>query len=157
TGTFGKALGGGSGGYTSGPKEIIDLLRQRSRPYLFSNTLAPSICAGTLKALEILNRSTELRDRLEENTRYFRSSMTKLGFNIPESTHPIVPIMLGDAVLAQKFAARMLEKGVYVVGFFYPVVPQGKARIRTQISAAHTREELDLAINAFAETKKELM
>ncbi|MBR5605600.1 MAG: glycine C-acetyltransferase [Verrucomicrobia bacterium] len=157
TGTFGKALGGDSGGYTSGPKEIIDLLRQRSRPYLFSNTLAPSICAGTLKALEILNRSTELRDRLEENTRYFRSSMTKLGFNIPESTHPIVPIMLGDAVLAQKFAARMLEKGVYVVGFFYPVVPQGKARIRTQISAAHTREELDLAINAFAETKKELM
>ena len=157
TGTFGKALGGGSGGYTSGPKEIIDLLRQRSRPYLFSNTLAPSICAGTLKALEILNRSTELRDRLEEDTRYFRSSMTKLGFNIPESTHPIVPIMLGDAVLAQKFAARMLEKGVYVVGFFYPVVPQGKARIRTQISAAHTREELDLAINAFAETKKELM
>ena len=157
TGTFGKALGGGSGGYTSGPKEIIDLLRQRSRPYLFSNTLAPSICAGTLKALEILNRSTELRDRLEENTRYFRSSMTKLGFNIPESTHPIVPIMLGDAVLAQKFATRMLEKGVYVVGFFYPVVPQGKARIRTQISAAHTREELDLAINAFAETKKELM
>ncbi|NCC59420.1 MAG: glycine C-acetyltransferase [Verrucomicrobiae bacterium] len=157
TGTFGKALGGASGGYTSGRKEIIDLLRQRSRPYLFSNTLAPVICAGTLKTLEILNRSTELRDRLEENTRYFRAAMVQLGFTIPESTHPIVPIMLGDAVLAQKFAARMLEKGVYVVGFFYPVVPQGKARIRTQISAAHTREELDQAIAAFAETRKELM
>lgn len=157
TGTFGKALGGASGGYTSGRKEIIDLLRQRSRPYLFSNTLAPVICAGTLKTLEILNRSTELRDRLEENTRYFRAAMAQLGFTIPESTHPIVPIMLGDAVLAQKFAARMLEKGVYVVGFFYPVVPQGKARIRTQISAAHTREELDQAIAAFAETRKELM
>jgi len=157
TGTFGKALGGASGGYTSGRKEIIDLLRQRSRPYLFSNTLAPVICAGTLKTLEILNRSTKLRDRLEENTRYFRAAMVQLGFTIPESTHPIVPIMLGDAVLAQKFAARMLEKGVYVVGFFYPVVPQGKARIRTQISAAHTREELDQAIAAFAETRKELM
>lgn len=157
TGTFGKALGGASGGYTSGRKEIIDLLRQRSRPYLFSNTLAPIICAGTLKTLEILNRSTELRDRLEENTRYFRAAMVQLGFTIPESTHPIVPIMLGDAVLAQKFAARMLEKGVYVVGFFYPVVPQGKARIRTQISAAHTRKELDQAITAFAETQKELM
>lgn len=157
TGTFGKALGGASGGYTSGRKEIIDLLRQRSRPYLFSNTLAPVICAGTLKTLEILNRSTELRDRLEENTRYFRAAMVQLGFTIPESTHPIVPIMLGDAVLAQKFAARMLEKGVYVVGFFYPVVPQGKARIRTQISAAHTREELDQAIAAFAKTRKELM
>lgn len=157
TGTFGKALGGASGGYTSGRKEIIDLLRQRSRPYLFSNTVAPVICAGTLKTLEILNRSTELRDRLEENTRYFRAAMVQLGFTIPESTHPIVPIMLGDAVLAQKFAARMLEKGVYVVGFFYPVVPQGKARIRTQISAAHTREELDQAIAAFAETRKELM
>lgn len=157
TGTFGKALGGASGGYTSGRKEIIDLLRQRSRPYLFSNTLAPVICAGTLKTLEILNRSTELRDRLEENTRYFRAAMVQLGFTIPESTHPIVPIMLGDAVLAQKFAARMLEKGVYVVGFFYPVVPQGKARIRTQISAAHTRKELDQAITAFAETQKELM
>jgi glycine C-acetyltransferase len=157
TGTFGKALGGASGGYTSGRKEIIDLLRQRSRPYLFSNTLAPVICAGTLKTLEILNRSTELRDRLEENTRYFRAVMVQLGFTIPESTHPIVPIMLGDAVLAQKFAARMLEKGVYVVGFFYPVVPQGKARIRTQISAAHTREELDQSIAAFAETRKELM
>lgn len=157
TGTFGKALGGASGGYTSGRKEIIDLLRQRSRPYLFSNTVAPVICAGTLKTLEILNRSTELRDRLEENTRYFRAAMVQLGFTIPESTHPIVPIMLGDAVLAQKFAARMLEKGVYVVGFFYPVVPQGKARIRTQISAAHTREELDQAIASFAETRKELM
>ena len=156
TGTFGKALGGGSGGYTSGRKEIIDLLRQRSRPYLFSNTLAPSICAGTLKVLEMLENSTALRDKLEENTKYFRSQMSKLGFNIPESTHPIVPIMLGDAVLAQKFAAKMLEKGVYVVGFFYPVVPQGKARIRTQISAAHSREDLDFAINAFAEVKKEL-
>lgn len=157
TGTFGKALGGASGGYTSGRKEIIELLRQRSRPYLFSNTLAPSICAGTLKALEILNQSTELRDKLEENTKYFRTEMSKLGFIIPESPHPIVPIMLGDAVLAQKFAARMLEKGIYVVGFFYPVVPQGKARIRTQISAAHTRIELDMAIRAFAETKQELM
>jgi glycine C-acetyltransferase len=157
TGTFGKAMGGASGGYTSGRKEIIELLRQRSRPYLFSNTLAPVICAGTLKTLEILSRSTELRDRLEENTRYFRSAMVQLGFNIPEGSHPIVPVMLGDAVLAQKFAAKMLTKGVYVVGFFYPVVPQGKARIRTQISAAHTREELDRAIAAFAETKKELM
>ncbi len=157
TGTFGKALGGASGGYTSGRKEIIDLLRQRSRPYLFSNTLAPVICAGTLKTLEILNHSTELRDRLEENTRYFRAAMVQLGFTIPEGTHPIVPIMLGDAVLAQKFAARMLEKGVYVVGFFYPVVPQGKARIRTQISAAHTRRELEQAIAAFAETREELM
>jgi len=157
TGTFGKALGGASGGYTSGRKEIIDLLRQRSRPYLFSNTLAPVICAGTLKTLEILNHSTELRDRLEENTRYFRAAMVQLGFTIPEGTHPIVPIMLGDAVLAQKFAARMLEKGVYVVGFFYPVVPQGKARIRTQISAAHTRRELDQAVAAFAETREELM
>jgi len=156
TGTFGKALGGASGGYTSGRKEIIDLLRQRSRPYLFSNTLAPSIAAATLKVLEILSNSTALRDRLEENTKYFRSQMLKHGFDIPESTHAIVPIMLGDAVLAQKFAAKMQEKGVYVVGFFYPVVPQGKARIRTQISAAHTKEELDYAIEAFVKTREEL-
>ncbi len=157
TGTFGKALGGGSGGYTSGRQEIIDLLRQRSRPYLFSNTVAPSICAASLKVLEMLSQSTELRDRLEENTRYFRSGLKQVGFNIPEGEHPIVPVMLGDAVLAQKMSQRLLEKGIYAIGFFYPVVPQGKARIRTQISAAHTKEDLDKAITAFAETYKELV
>jgi glycine C-acetyltransferase len=156
TGTLGKALGGASGGYTSGRKEIIEMLRQRSRPYLFSNTLAPSIAGATLKVLELLTTSTELRDQLEENTRFFREGMAKLGFTILPGTHPIVPVMLGDAALAAKFADAMLAKGVYVIGFSYPVVPQGKARIRTQISAAHTREDLSFAIEQFGETKKEL-
>jgi len=156
TGTFGKALGGGSGGYTSGRKEIIDLLRQRSRPYLFSNTVAPAICAAALKVLDMLSASTELRDRLEENTRYFRQGMRAAGFDIPEGTHPIVPVMLGDAVIAQRMSQKLLDRGIYAIGFFYPVVPKGKARIRTQISAAHTKEDLDKAIAAFAETYKEV-
>lgn len=156
TGTLGKALGGASGGYTSGRREIIDLLRQRSRPYLFSNTLAPSIAYTSLKVLELLSATTAFRDKLHDNTMYFRKAMTEAGFNIREGVHPIVPVMLGDAVLAQNMANRMLEKGVYVVGFFYPVVPQGKARIRTQISAAHSREDLDLAIKAFKEVKQEV-
>ena len=156
TGTLGKALGGASGGYTSGRKEIIELLRQRSRPYLFSNSVSPAVVCASLKALELVMSSTALRDKLEENTAYFRTQMTEAGFNIKPGIHPIVPIMLGDAVLAQNMAAKMLEKGVYVVGFFYPVVPQGQARIRTQISAAHSRENLDFAIKAFCEVKKEL-
>ncbi|MCC7299463.1 MAG: glycine C-acetyltransferase [Verrucomicrobia bacterium] len=150
TGTFGKALGGASGGYTSGRKEIIDLLRQRSRPYLFSNTVAPSICAASLRVLDMLEKSTALRDRLEENTRYFRNGMRAAGFNIPEGTHPIVPVMLGDALLAQKMSQTLLEHGVYAIGFFFPVVPKGQARIRTQISAAHTKDDLDRAIAAFS-------
>ncbi|MDX1810619.1 MAG: glycine C-acetyltransferase, partial [Gammaproteobacteria bacterium] len=157
TGTFGKALGGASGGYTSARQEIVDMLRQRSRPYLFSNTLAPAICEATLKVLDILSSSTELRDRLEANTQYFRQGMRAAGFAIPEGEHPIVPVMLGDAVLAQKMSQKLLERGIYAIGFFYPVVPQGKARIRTQISAAHTKEDLDLAIKAFAEIHAELM
>jgi len=157
TGTLGKALGGASGGYTSGRKEIVALLRQRSRPYLFSNTVAPPIVAASLKALDLLSSSTELRDKLEENTRYFRAALTERGLTIKPGTHPIVPIMLGDAALSQKFAARMLEKGVYVIGFFYPVVPHGTARVRTQVSAAHSRKELEHAVNAFAETSKELV
>jgi len=156
TGTLGKALGGASGGYTSGRKEIIEMLRQRSRPYLFSNTLAPAIAAASLKALEILTKSTELRDRLESNTRYFRKGMSQLGFEIIPGTHPIVAVMLGDAALAAKFADAMLAKGVYVIGFSYPVVPQGKARIRVQISAEHTEEDLDFAMEQFAAVKKEL-
>ncbi len=156
TGTFGKALGGASGGYTSGRTEIIDMLRQRSRPYLFSNTLAPSICAASLKVLELLSESTELRDRLSENTQYFRKGMLAAGFSIAEGDHPIVPVMLGDAVLAQQMSKKLLEKGIYAIGFFFPVVPKGKARIRTQISAAHTKGDLDKAIKAFAEVKKEL-
>lgn len=156
TGTLGKALGGASGGYTSGRKEIIDLLRQRSRPYLFSNTLAPSIAGASLKVLEMLTKSTEHRDRLEENTKYFRQEIKKIGLSIIEGEHPIVPIMLGDAVLSQKMAEKLLEKGVYAVGFYFPVVPKGKARIRTQISAAHTKEDLDFALNAFREVKEEL-
>jgi glycine C-acetyltransferase len=156
TGTLGKALGGASGGYTSGRKEIIDLLRQRSRPYLFSNTVAPSIAAASLKCLEMLSRSTELRDKLEANTKFFREGLAKAGLSIRPGTHPIVPVMLGDAALSQKFAARMLEKGVYVIGFFYPVVPQGLARIRTQVSAAHSREDLAYAIEKFTEVKQEL-
>ncbi len=156
TGTLGKALGGASGGYTSGRKEIVELLRQRSRPYLFSNTLAPAIAGASLKVLEMLSASTELRDRLEANTRFFREGMAKLGFNVLPGTHPIVPIMLGDAALAGRFADAMLAKGVYVIGFSYPVVPQGKARIRTQISAAHTREDLAYALDQFAAVKREL-
>jgi len=156
TGTLGKALGGASGGYTSGRKEIIDLLRQRSRPYLFSNTIAPTIAAASIKCLEMLSRSTALRDKLEDNTKFFREGLTKAGLTIKPGTHPIVPVMLGDAALSQKFAAKMLERGVYVIGFFYPVVPQGTARIRTQVSAAHSKDDLAFAINAFAETKKEL-
>ncbi|MEI8247219.1 MAG: glycine C-acetyltransferase [Lentisphaerota bacterium] len=156
TGTLGKALGGASGGYVSGRKEIIELLRQRSRPYLFSNSVSPAVVCASLKALELVTESTALRDKLEENTAYFRKQMTGAGFNIKPGIHPIVPIMLGDAVLAQNMAAKMLEKGVYVVGFFYPVVPQGQARIRTQISAAHSREDLDFAIKAFCEVKAEL-
>lgn len=157
TGTLGKALGGASGGYTSGPKEVIDLLRQRSRPYLFSNSVAPPIVAASLKALDMLTESTELRDRLEANTRFFRQEMMKTGFEILPGEHPIVPIMLGDAVLANQMANLMLEKGVYVIGFSYPVVPQGKARIRTQISAAHTMEQLQFAVDRFAEAKQELL
>jgi len=156
TGTLGKALGGASGGYTSGRKEIIDLLRQRSRPYLFSNTLAPAIAGASLKVLEMLMESTKYRDRLEENTKYFRQEIKKIGLPIIDSEHPIVPIMLGDAVLSQKMAEKLLEKGVYAVGFYYPVVPKGKARIRTQISAAHSKEDLDFALNAFKEVKEEL-
>jgi glycine C-acetyltransferase len=156
TGTLGKALGGASGGYTSGRREIIEMLRQRSRPYLFSNTVAPPIVAGSIKAIELLSESTALRDALFANTRFFREGMTKAGFNILPGEHPICPIMLGDAALAQRFADAMLQKGVYVIGFFYPVVPQGKARIRTQISAAHTREDLAFAIEKFTEVKKEL-
>jgi len=156
TGTLGKALGGASGGFTSGRKLIVDLLRQRSRPYLFSNTVAPPIVAACVKALEILTASTELRDKLEENTKYFRAAVTERGLTIKPGVHPIVPIMIGDAAKSQKFAARMLEKGVYVIGFFYPVVPHGTARVRTQVSAAHSREDLEFAVKAFAETNDEL-
>jgi glycine C-acetyltransferase len=156
TGTLGKALGGASGGYTSGRKEIIDLLRQRSRPYLFSNTVAPSIVSASIKVLEMLSSTTHLRDKLEENTKYFREQITKAGLNIKPGIHPIVPIMIGDAALSQKIAARLLEKGIYIIGFFYPVVPKGTARIRVQISAAHTKEDLDFAVNAFKEVKKEV-
>lgn len=155
TGTLGKALGGASGGYTSGRKEIIDLLRQRSRPYLFSNTVAPSIISASIKVIELLKSSTHLRDKLEENTKFFREEISKAGLNIKNGVHPIVPIMLGDAVLAQKMSSRLLEKGVYVIGFFYPVVPKGTARIRTQISAAHSKEDLKFAIAKFKEVKEE--
>ncbi len=156
TGTLGKAIGGASGGYTSGPKEIIDLLRQRSRPYLFSNTLCPSIVGGSLKAFELMERDTTLRDRLEENTKFFRGQMESLGFRLLPGEHPIVPIMLGDAALATRFASSMLDRGVYVVGFSYPVVPQGQARIRVQLSAAHSRDEIQQAVDAFAQTGREL-
>lgn len=156
TSTFGKALGGGSGGYTAGRQEIIDLLRQRSRPYLFSNTLAPSICAASLAVLDMLEASTDLRDRLHDNTRYFRAQMQAHDFAVPEGDHPIVPVMLGDAVLAQKMSQRLLELGIYAVGFFYPVVPKGKARIRVQISAGHSRENLDKAVAAFSQARQEL-
>lgn len=156
TGTLGKALGGASGGYTTGRREIVELLRQRSRPYLFSNTLAPMICGGTLKALELLEGSTELRDRLEANTRFFREGLAAIGFSLVPGEHAIVPIMLGEASAAAGLADRLLEKGVYVVGFSYPVVPRGKARIRTQVSAAHTREDLAFALEQFAEARKEV-
>jgi glycine C-acetyltransferase len=156
TGTLGKALGGASGGFTSGRREIVDLLRQRSRPYLFSNTIAPPVVAASLKALELLTASTELRDKLEANTKYFREAVTKAGLTIKPGVHPIVPIMIGDAAKSQKFAARMLDKGVYVIGFFYPVVPHGTARVRVQVSAAHSREDLEFAVKAFAETNEEL-
>jgi glycine C-acetyltransferase len=156
TGTLGKALGGASGGYTSGRKEIIEFLRQRSRPYLFSNTLAPAIAGASLKVLELLSRSTELRDKLEANTKFFREGMSQLGFNLLPGTHPICPVMLGDAALATKFADAMLRNGVYVIGFSYPVVPQSQARIRTQISAAHSRQDLEMALDAFAAVKQQL-
>ena len=153
TGTLGKALGGASGGYTSGRREIVEMLRQRSRPYLFSNSVAPPIVGASLKVLELLENSTELRDKLEENTRFFRAGIEKLGYEVLPGEHPIVPIMLGDAALASRVADALLERGVYVIGFSYPVVPQGKARIRTQISAAHSREDLEFALKAFADVK----
>ncbi|MDB9865122.1 glycine C-acetyltransferase [Candidatus Thioglobus sp.] len=156
TGTFGKALGGGSGGFTSGRQEIIDMLRQGSRPYLFSNTVAPSICAASIKVLEMLSNSTELRDHLEKNTHYFRQGMQEAGFNVDDGVHPIVPVMLGDAKLAQKMSVKLLEKGIYAIGFFFPVVPKGKARIRVQISAGHTKGDLDKAIEAFSSTYRDL-
>lgn len=156
TGTFGKAMGGASGGYTAARKPIVELLRQRSRPYLFSNTLAPAICAATIRTIELLQESTALRDKVHENARYFRAEMEKLGFDLLPGEHPIVPVMLYDPRIANEFARRMLEKGVYVVGFCYPVVPKGKDRIRTQISAGHTREDLDFAVRCFAEVRKEM-
>jgi len=155
TGTLGKALGGASGGYATGRKEIIEMLRQRSRPYLFSNSVAPPIVAASLKVLELLSASTALRDQLEANTKFFREGVTRLGFNVLPGSHPIVPIMLGDAALATRFADAMLKKGVYVIGFSHPVVPKGQARIRTQISAAHSREDLEFALEKFSEVKKE--
>jgi glycine C-acetyltransferase len=156
TGTLGKALGGGSGGYTVGKKEAIALLRQRSRPYLFSNTLAPAIVGASLKVFELLGKTTELRDKSETNTKRFREGLTKAGVPIKEGIHPIVPVMLGDAKLSQDFAAAMLEEGIFVIGFFYPVVPKGQARIRVQISAAHTFDQIDRAIAAFAKVGKKL-
>jgi glycine C-acetyltransferase len=156
TGTLGKALGGASGGFTSGRKEIIEMLRQRSRPYLFSNTLAPSITGASIEVFNMLSETTALRDKLEKSTKYFRDKMTAAGFDIKPGIHPIVPIMLYEAPLAQKFAERLLEKGIYVIGFFFPVVAKGKARIRVQISAAHEQHHLDKAIQAFTEVGKEL-
>jgi len=156
TGTFGKALGGASGGFTAARKEIVELLRQVSRPYLFSNTIAPSIVGATLKVLEILTDSTHLRDKLEENTKYFRHEMAAAGFDIVPGSHPIVPIMLYDAQLAQDFAGKLLEEGIYVIGFFYPVVPKGKARIRVQISAGHELDQIKKAIKAFVKVGKDL-
>lgn len=156
TGTYGKALGGASGGFTAARKEIVEILRQRSRPYLFSNTLAPAIVGASIKVLEVLSSSTALRDKLEANTKYFRHAMTEAGFDILSGEHPIVPIMLYEAKLAQEFAARLLEEGIYVIGFFYPVVPQGKARIRVQISAGHDMEHLEKAVAAFTKVGKEL-
>lgn len=156
TGTFGKAMGGASGGFTAACKPIVDLLRQRSRPYLFSNTLAPAICAATLKTIDMLEADTSLRDKVHENAAYFRAKLEKAGFDVPKGEHPIVPVMLYDAHVAKEFAQRMLDKGVYVVAFSYPVVPQGKARIRTQVSAAHSREDLNFAVGCFEAVKKEM-
>ncbi len=156
TGTLGKALGGASGGFTSGRKELVDMLRQKSRPYLFSNTLAPAVVGASIAALDMISRTTHLRDKLEENTRHFRQRMTEAGFDIKPGTHPIVPIMLYEAPLAQEMAARLLEEGIYVIGFFYPVVPNGQARIRVQISAAHEKEHLDAAIEAFVRVGRDL-
>ncbi len=156
TGTLGKALGGASGGYTCARQEIVDLLRQRSRPYLFSNTLAPAICAAAIRTFDMLMEGCDQLDKLNENTQYFRRRLVEEGFDIAEGTHPIVPVMLYDAKVAQEFSRRMLEKGVYVVGFCYPVVPMGKARIRTQVSAAHTREDLDFALKCFVEVRNEM-
>ena len=156
TGTLGKALGGASGGFTAGKKEIIDMLRQRSRPYLFSNTFAPSIAGASVAVLDMLSETTDLRDKLEVNTKYFREKMTDAGFDIKPGVHPIVPVMLYDAKLAQEFAAKMLEEGIYVIGFYYPVVGQGKARIRVQLSAAHEMHHLDKAIAAFTKVGKAL-
>ena len=156
TGTFGKAMGGASGGYTAAKREIVDLLRQRSRPYLFSNSLAPAICAATIATIDMLTESTALRDKVHENARYFRAEREKLGFDLLPGEHPIVPVMLYDPKIAGEFARRMLEKGVYVVGFCYPVVPKGRDRVRTQISAGHTKEDLDFAVKCFGEVKKEM-
>ena len=156
TGTYGKALGGASGGFTAARKEIVDILRQRSRPYLFSNTLAPSIVGASLKVLDVLSNTTELRDKLESNTMFFRNAMSDKGFDILEGVHPIVPIMLYDAKLSQDFANKLLEEGIYVIGFYYPVVPKGKARIRVQISASHEKEHLQKAVDAFTKVGKEL-
>src|SRR5690606_4802495 len=156
TGTFGKALGGASGGFTSGKKEIIELLRQRSRPYLFSNTLAPAIVGASIAVLDMLSETTELRDKLENNTRYFREKMTFAGFDIKPGIHPIVPVMLYDAKLAQDFATHMLDEGIYVIGFYFPVVPKDQARIRVQLSAAHEKHHLDQAVAAFAKVGKAL-
>ena len=156
TGTLGKGISGGSGGFTSGKKEIIDLLRQQSRPYLFSNSIAPAIVGGALKALELLENDPSFVQRIQENTKFWREGLTKAGFNVVQGTHPVVPVMLGDARLAQEYSRRLLEKGIYAIGFFYPVVPKGKARIRTQITAGHTREDLEKALAAFIEVKNEL-
>src|SRR5690625_596307 len=156
TGTFGKALGGASGGFTAASEEIIEILRQKSRPYLFSNTLAPAVVGASLQALKLIGETTELRDKLKNNTQYFRSKMEAAGFDLLPGEHPITPVMLYDAVLAQKMAARLLEEGVYVIGFFYPVVPKGEARIRVQISAAHEKEHIDKAVEAFIKIGKEL-
>lgn len=156
TGTFGKALGGASGGFTAARQPIVDLLRQRSRPYLFSNTVAPAICAATIRTIELLEQSTQLRDKVHENARYFRGEMEKLGFDLLPGEHPIVPVMLYDPKIAHEFSRRMLEKGVYVVAFCYPVVPKGKDRIRTQISAGHTKEDIDFAVQCFREVKEEM-
>jgi glycine C-acetyltransferase len=156
TGTLGKALGGASGGFTSGRKEVIEMLRQRSRPYLFSNTLAPSIVGASIAVLDMLSETTELRDKLEWNTRYFREEMTRVGFDIKSGDHPIVPIMLYEATVAQEMAAQLLEEGIYVVGFFFPVVPKGKARIRVQLSAAHDKQMLDKAISAFTKVGRRM-
>jgi glycine C-acetyltransferase len=156
TGTLGKALGGAMGGFTASKKEIVDLLRQRSRPYLFSNSLAPSIVGAGIQVIDMLSETTELRDKLEDNTKYFRAKMTEAGFDIKEGTHPIVPVMIYDAAKSQIMADKLLEEGIYVIGFFYPVVPKGQARIRVQVSAAHDREHLDKAINAFTKVGKEI-